>query len=710
MGVGGERGRAARATLAEPAEASLRRESDELIRANQQLRATVRELRAVEDRLRTEREMLARAEELAGVGSYDWDLARGEIRWSGGCYRIHGYEPGEVVPSSDLALERIHPEDRPRIRSMLDRALETGRAHAAEYRIVRPDGEERIVCGEAEVLRDDAGRATRMLGVLQDVTESRAAAEAARRSAEQLRLAVDAAGIGVWTYDLEREAFVGSEGLPELLGRDLPSRFPGVWLLAEVVHPEDRDRVRAAIERLTWDGRLETELRILRPGGEVRWLLCRAEWVREGRRRVRLHGVTLDVTDRHRDEEERRELLAREKAARAEAEEANAQKDEFLATLSHELRTPLNSILGWVDLLRTGELDAAEMTEALDTIERNARRQSQLIADILEVSKIIQGKIRLERRPCAPWEFLEPGLKAMEPMARDRGVRLRWTLEEAGTIVVDPGRMQQVVANLLSNAIKFSLRGGVVDVELRDRGDAVSLSVRDEGEGIPEAFLPHVFERFRQADSSASRRHGGLGLGLAIVRHLVELHGGEVRAESQGPGRGARFTLWLPKRPSEAVAAPGADGFDGREEETAAVAREVGGLRVLVIDDEADTRQLLATGLGRFGVEVEVAGSVAEAFERIDARPPDVVVSDVGMPGEDGYALIRRLRARPASLGGRTPALALTAYAGPDDRRRLLEAGFQSHVTKPILAVELAREIGRLAREPAGQAPGGGVP
>ncbi len=698
MGGGEERGRAPRQAPGEPGGSELRLRSEELIRANQELRATVSELRAVEARLRAERQMLARAEALARVGSYDWDLASGELRWSAGAYRIHGYEPGEVAPSAELALERIHPDDRPRIRAMLDGAVANGRAHAAEYRIVRPDGEERIVCGEAEVLRDAAGRATRMLGVVQDVTESRAAEDAARRSAEQLRLAVDAAGIGVWTYDLEREAFVGSEGLPELLGRDLPSRFPGTWLLAEVVHPDDRDRVRAAVERLAWDGRLEIELRILAPGGGVRWLLCRAEWVRDERRRARLHGVTLDVTDRHRDEEERRELLAREKAARAEAEEANAQKDEFLATLSHELRTPLNSILGWVDLLRTGDLEAAEVAEALDTIERNARRQSRLIADILEVSKIIQGKIRLERRPCAPWEFLEPAIKAMEPMARDRGVRLRWVFEDAGTIVADPGRMQQVVANLLSNAIKFSSRGGVVEVELRDYGDAVALAVCDQGEGIQAGFLPHVFERFRQADSSASRRHGGLGLGLAIVRHLVELHGGEVRAESEGPGRGARFTVSLPKRPADAAPSPASGAAPGRGDEIAAVAREVGGLRVLVVDDEADTRQLLASGLGRLGADVEAASSVAEAFERIDACPPDVVVSDVGMPGEDGYALIRRLRQRPAGRGGRTPALALTAYAGPDDRRRLLEAGFQSHVTKPILPLELAREIARLAR------------
>jgi PAS domain S-box-containing protein len=669
--------------------------TSESLRAEHVLRAE--EGDKVEDRLLAESRMLARAQQIASIGSYEWNLRTGAVFWTDQIYRIHGLEPGSVTPSLELAFAAIHPDDRERVRSSTERAAAQGRGQNAEYRIVRPDGE-RVVWAEAEPVADEQGHPVRMIGVIQDITDLRRAEASARQSAEHLRLAVGAARIGVWTYEPSTRRFASSVGIHELVGL-APDDPEPAGTIASRIHPEDADPLRVAITELPRGGRVETEYRVVRPDGQIRWLMTRAESSIDATGRPCLHGVTWDVTERKDAEEERRRLLAREQAAREQAEEANRQKDEFLATLSHELRTPLNSILGWIDLLRTGELDLHETAEALDTIERNAQRQRQLIADILDVSKIIQGKIRLERRPSQPWEFIEPAMKSMQPIAREKGVRLRSTLDETGPISVDVGRMQQVVSNLVSNAIKFSRSGGAVEVALLDEGEWITLRVRDEGEGISSDFLPHVFERFRQADSTSSRRHGGLGLGLAIVRHLVELHGGVAGASSDGLGRGAVFAVRLPRSADGLGSEQDRGRLDPSEDaRLRRIARAVAGLRVLVVDDEEDARLLVATGLGRFGAVVEVADSARDALDRIAVCRPDVLVSDVGMPGDDGYSLIRELRSRPPEHGGQIPALALTAYAGSEDRRRLLAAGFQLHVTKPISSVELASKLVQLVR------------
>jgi PAS domain S-box-containing protein len=667
-----------------------------VLRPESAVRDASAEADELEDRHLVESRMLARAQQIANVGSYEWDLRTGAVFWTDQVYLIHGFEPGSVTPSLELVLGMVHPDDRERVRTSTERAAAQGRGQNAEYRIVRSNGE-RIVWAEAELMTDERGQPVRMIGVIQDITDLRRAEASARQSAEHLRLAVGAARIGVWTYEPSTKRFASSVGMHELAGL-VPDDPEAAETIASRIHPEDAAQLRRAIAGLPRGGRVETEYRLVRPDGHIRWLMTRAESSIDATGRSCLHGVTWDVTERKDAEEERRRLLAREQAAREQAEDANRQKDEFLATLSHELRTPLNSILGWIDLLRTGELDLHETAEALDTIERNAQRQRQLIADILDVSKIIQGKVRLERRPSQPWEFIEPAMKSMQPIAREKGVRLRSMLDETGPIAVDVGRMQQVVSNLVSNAIKFSRSGGTVEVELLDEGEWIMLRVRDEGEGISADFLPHVFERFRQADSTSSRRHGGLGLGLAIVRHLVEMHGGAAAASSEGLGRGAVFSVRLPRADG-----PGADPdrvlLDASEDaRLRTIARAVAGLRVLVVDDEEDARLLVATGLGRFGAVVEVADSARNALDRIAVNRPDVLVSDVGMPGDDGYSLIRELRSRSPEHGGQIPALALTAYAGSEDRRRLLAAGFQLHVTKPISSVELASKLVQLVR------------
>jgi len=383
-----------------------------------------------------------------------------------------------------------------------------------------------------------------------------------------------------------------------------------------------------------------------------------------------------------------------------DAQESNRLKDEFLATVSHELRTPLTAMLGWAHMLRAGHLDERSAAHALETIERNARSQAQLIDDLLDVSRIITGKLRLDLRQVDPGFFVESAIEAVRPAADAKEIRIQ-KVSEAGVAPVagDPVRLQQVVWNLLSNAIKFTPRGGVVRVSLGMADSHVEIVVSDNGVGIGSDFLPHVFDRFRQADMSTTRHHGGLGLGLSIVRHLVELHGGTVEAESAGEGRGASFVVKLPVAPVHKK--------EARAERARPAAREtptydypdrLDGLKVLVVDDEPDTREMLRVGLTRCGAHVTATGSTREALAAIEKERPDLLISDIGMPGEDGYDLIRRVREMPPQSGSRLPAIALTAYARVEDRLQALRAGYQMHVPKPVEFAELVAVAASLVR------------
>lgn len=386
------------------------------------------------------------------------------------------------------------------------------------------------------------------------------------------------------------------------------------------------------------------------------------------------------------------------------AQEASQLKEEFLATVSHELRNPLNAILGWSRMLRLGQVSEDGVTKALETIERNAAAQAQLIDDLLDVSRIITGKLRMDVRPADPNLFIEAAIDAVKPAAEARGVRLQKIMDTGAVSVPgDPIRLQQVVWNLLSNAIKFTSRGGSVQVRLARVNSHIEIAVSDTGEGIAAEFLPHVFDRFRQADQRTTRLHGGMGLGLAIVKNLVELHGGSVEAASPGIGEGATFTVQLPLLPVYEV-----DPEVGRVHPTARDlssqaehAERLDGTAVLVVDDELDTRELLRAGLERCGAQVVVAGSVAEAFGAIEVQIPDLLISDIGMPGEDGYDLIRKLRLLADEKGGKIPAIALTAYARVEDRLRALRAGYQMHVPKPVELAELVAVADSLVKRRA---------
>ena len=384
--------------------------------------------------------------------------------------------------------------------------------------------------------------------------------------------------------------------------------------------------------------------------------------------------------------------------ARAAAEHASRLKDEFLATVSHELRTPLAAIFGWTQALRRNHRDEAQLARGLETIERNVRLQTQLVSDLLDVSRIVSGKMRLELRPLQPATYVDSVIETVRPGADAKGVAIEAALDRnAGPVLADPARLQQILWNLLSNAVKFTPAGGRIRVSLARRADAVVLAVEDTGIGIGPDFLPFVFDRFRQVDSSTTRRHGGLGLGLAIVRHLVELHGGTVRAESAGEGRGARFVVALPR--AAALAAPATEPAPALP---STPVRRLRGVRVLVVDDEPDGRDVVKSLLEDREAEVVTAPSVRAALAAVDDFAPDVVVSDIGMPGEDGYALIRALRARGPERGGAVPAIALTAFARAEDSRRAHRAGFQIHLAKPVDDEELVASIADLAHRRAG--------
>ena len=413
---------------------------------------------------------------------------------------------------------------------------------------------------------------------------------------------------------------------------------------------------------------------------------------------AQLHATELqiEIAERKQAEEERAQLLVREQSARADAEEANRTKDEFLATLSHELRTPLSAILGWSHLVRTGKLDQPQMTRAFETIERNARSQSQLIDDLLDVSRIITGKLQIELSPVNLSTVIEGAIDAARPAFEAKDIQFETAMDSRAYLVPgDANRLQQIFWNLFSNAVKFTPPGGRVRVEVERVEPQARVSVSDSGIGIKPDFLPYIFDRFRQADGSTTRVHGGLGLGLAIVKHLVQLHQGTVEVESEGADQGATFTVSLPLASATAIAdlesatvfASDGNGLP------AGFSDLLGGLRILVVDDELDSRELITAILTRCGSEVRCSESAAEALQAFREWKPDLLVSDIGMPKEDGYSLIRKLRKMKAKWAKEIPAVALTAYATVEDRTRALDAGFQVHVAKPIEPEALVRSI-----------------
>ncbi len=411
---------------------------------------------------------------------------------------------------------------------------------------------------------------------------------------------------------------------------------------------------------------------------------------------ARLHVEELSkyISELQRSEEARGQLLLRAERARAEAEAANRIKDEFLATLSHELRTPLTSLLGWSSVLREAKRDEKVLNQGLEAIDRNARVQAQLIDDLLDVSRIVSGKLNLDVRPLDISSVTRAAINVVRPAADAKGIQLDYRAQPGlGAISADSARLQQIIWNLLSNAVKFTPHGGQISVRLEQDGSDARISIKDTGQGIDPEFLPRVFDRFRQADSSTTRSFGGLGLGLAIVRHLVELHGGTVSAHSDGKNKGATFSATFPliTERAEAVAIGQSGEMNGSDHHS------LDGLRVLLVDDEPEAREIISTVIMRTGAEVKTCKTADEALSKLAEWKPDVILSDIAMPDEDGYSFINKVRSLPREKGGETPAAALTAYARDVDRRQALAAGYQMHIAKPIGAGQLVTMIARLA-------------
>jgi PAS domain S-box-containing protein len=525
-------------------------------------------------------------------------------------------------------------------------------------------------------------------------------------SEERLRLATQSAGLGTCDIDLRTGKAVMSAAMFEILG--LPaSDCASMAAWTNRIHPDDRDATIAAFEAAQQaNAHFRHEHRILRETDrDERWIAATGLFhPDETGRRTRFIGVMLDVTDRRRADVERNELLARESEARQVAEDAARLKDQFLATLSHELRTPMSAVLGWLHLLRTGRLSPEQQAHALETIERNARLQNELINDLLDVSRIITGRLRLDRDRVYPSVIVESAVDAVRPQAAARGIAIGVTAPQTlVTVFGDPTRLQQVVTNVLVNAIKFSRDGSSIDVAMHVLDGVVQITVADRGEGIEPDVLPFIFERFRQADGSITRRHGGMGLGLAIARHILDLHAGTISAHSEGRGHGATFTITLPadverdasRTYPSAVEVP-ADAPAGR----------LAGIHALTVDDDANALSMLASMLELGGARVTTADSADEAM-RVFAAHEDirVVLSDIGMPARDGYDFIASLRREHPARSGDVAAIAVSGYARDEDHARALRAGFDAHLAKPFgmnalfdLIVRLVSERNAVAR------------
>ena len=542
----------------------------------------------------------------------------------------------------------------------------------------------------------------------QRVAERTAALEAStaslRENEERLRIALETGGLGAWELDLEG----GDLNCTDLFRTHHGLSDDGVMnyaKLMKVIHHEDRDRVEDAFQHaVRTKSDFDAEFRCVWPDGSTHWIISKGRpVVANPGCPSRMLGVSLDITARKRAEEERSMLLESERAARMEAECAGRAKDEFLAMLSHEMRTPLNAITGWVQLLRRNTEDAASLARGLETIERNARAQSRLIEDLFDISRVVSGKFQLDLDMVDLPPILGAAIEAVRPAAEAKAIEIIRDFDlRVRPVVADAGRLEQVMFNLLSNAIKFTPSRGSVWVTLSAADPYIEINVSDTGEGIDPQFLPYVFDRFRQADSSRTRRYGGMGLGLSIARHLVELHGGTISANNGGKSKGGSFTIRLkPVEPNWELS------------HVAGLAVQLNpqclkGVRILVIDDDEGACELMKYMLNEYHAIVEVELSPQSVLARFDANPPfDLLISDIGMPGTDGYELMREIRSRTTAARD-IPAIALTGYARPEDREHALCAGYDRHISKPVNPsdlVTLILEVLQEARERLGAAP-----
>ena len=608
--------------------------------------------------------------------------------------QIFGYESLLPAWNYDIFLGHIHPDDRLTVVQKFQRSLSTHEDLDFECRIVRADRQLRWIWVRGRSYRNGNENSTQMLGIVTDITERKRAAEALRENEQQLSLALQTGRLGSWQLDFKTNILSTSAQCKVNFGLPLDAEFSHQKLF-ELIHPDDRTRVQLAIEQsVATNLDYDVEYRTIWEDGSAHWVLVRGRcFYNPDATPRRMVGMSMDITDRKRAELEREHLLAQAQAAQTQAEAANRTKDQFLAVLSHELRSPLNPILGWAKLLRTREFEPAVQQKAIETIERNAKLQSQLIEDLLDISRILNGKLTLESGLVDLESTLRSALETVQLAADAKAIQIHIVLEPL-QIWGDANRLQQVSWNLLSNAIKFTPNGGSVTLKLEQQGTQAQITVSDTGKGISPSFLPYVFESFRQADGSTTRKFGGLGLGLAIVRQVVELHGGTVRAVSLGEGQGSTFIVQLPCQtlaPISHLRIPSQPSLHPDRLPLSAI-------QVLLVDDDADSRGFAAFVLEQSGAIVTEAASAREALTAIASFSPDILVSDIGMPVLDGYELIHQIRSLPTSFTQFLPAIALTAYAGEVNQQQALKAGFQLHLAKPIEPDKLVQAIGDLLK------------
>jgi PAS domain S-box-containing protein len=626
--------------------------------------------------------------------------------WNEGAARLFGWTAAEMLGKPYA--ERLPESSRAEIESWIERLAAGSAEFSGEWLDCRKDGSSVWIEATTRLIHDPAGQPLGIMGVARDISERKQAEqERIRLSAErdqQLRTfdtVLASLQEFVYLFDLDGRFTYVNKPLLDLWKKPLADVMGKTF--ADLGYPPELVTLhRSQIEQVIQTKRpVRGENPYTTVEGETREYeyIFVPLFAPDGAVEA-VGGATRDVTDQRRHAAAREQLLAAEQAARSEAERTSRMKDEFLATLSHELRTPLNAILGWSQILSDGGRDANDLSEGLRTIERNARAQSQIMEDLLDMSRIISGKIRLDVQRVDLAPVVQAAVDAVRPAADAKGVRLQVVLDPyAGPVSGDPTRLQQIFWNLLSNAMKFTPRDGRVHVLLERVNSHLEISIIDTGEGIAPEFLPYVFDRFRQADASTTRRHGGLGLGLAIVKQLVELHGGSVRAKSPGKKQGTTFTVALPLTPMHPDPQPAQERRHPKAPDPSLAPEacaEIAGVTVLVVDDEPDARALVQRFLEDCDAKVTATGSAAEALKLVQQLRPDVLVSDIGMPTEDGYSLIRNVRALDPKKGGDTPAIALTAYARAEDRVNAIMAGFQHHVSKPVEPAELIAMIASL--------------
>ena len=617
------------------------------------------------------------------------------VSWNEGAQRIFGYTAEEVIGKSiTIILPPDHLDEEPQILARLRRG-----ERIDHYQTVRmhKDGSRLDVSLTVSPVRNSKGDIVGASKIARDITPQKRAAEALRVSDNRFRIMADSAPVLIWMANTARTFTWFNKTWRDFTGRPMDEELGFGW--TQNVHADDLQNCLDTFTQ-SFEKRVpfRLEQRLGRHDGTWRWVINQGTPLYEGvtGNFSGYVGSCIDITDIRQAQSERDELLQAERSARTEAERLGHMKDEFLATLSHELRTPLNAILGWSALLRRLGPESPDYQRGLDTIERNARIQGQIVGDLLDMSRIISGKVQLDIEPLDLQQVLTAAIDSVRPSIEGKKLRFRTVLDaRAARIRGDANRLQQVFWNLLSNAVKFTPSGGSIQVTLERVNSHVEVTVEDSGIGIKPEFLAFVFDRFRQADSTTTRRYGGLGLGLSIVKHLIEHHGGSVRVKSPGEGQGSSFIVALPvsavqSSPTGPLPKVSSEEFDLSSVELPSLSN----VRVLIVDDEDDARYLIDRFIVERGGQTVMAKSAAEALQLLANERVDIIISDVGMPDIDGYELIRRVR--KASRASNTMAIALTAYARTEDRQRALLAGYQMHLAKPVDPRELIAGIASL--------------